>query len=148
MPGAGETDRSILSVATLRHLFRQLQMTDVDELEVVVGSSRIYLRREPGPRASIEVPEEHDVDGADAVVAPLTGIFYGRPAPEQPPFVGPGDHVVPGQLVALIETMKLFNEVTTEVAGEILSVAAADGDLVEAGQPLMYVRLVDEGVEP
>lgn len=148
MPKAGQTDRSILNAETLRHLFRQLEATDVDELELVVGASRIYLRREPGRRAVVERPPDNVVDRGVAVVAPLTGVFFSRPAPDQPPFVEVGARIVRGQLVALIETMKLFNEVTTEVAGEILSVAVSDGDLVETGQPLMYIRLDEDGEEP
>jgi len=150
MANARETCGSILDPNTLRHLFRQLEATDVDELEVQVGPSRLYLRREPGRRTRVEPGEQPlEAQATDELViaAPLTGMFYARPSPDQPAFVEPGGHVELGQVVALIETMKLFNEVTAEVAGEVLSVNAADGDLVEAGQPLMYVRMREDGGE-
>lgn len=139
--------RSILDPAVLRRLFRHLEATDVDELEVTWGRSRLYLRREPGTRAATGV---HTSAVADAVrgtpiSAPLTGVYYSRSSPEQPPFVAEGDAVVPGQVVALIETMKLFNEVTADRAGEVLSIVVTDGDLVDIGQPLMYVGSQDEG---
>jgi acetyl-CoA carboxylase biotin carboxyl carrier protein len=60
--------------------------------------------------------------------------------------VTPGSVVAPGDVVALIETMKLFNEVTADVGGAVTSVVASDGDLVEAGQPLLYVSA--EGGQP
>jgi acetyl-CoA carboxylase biotin carboxyl carrier protein len=72
-------------------------------------------------------------------------MFYGRPSPEQAAFVSEGDLVEPGQVVGLIETMKLFNEVTAEVFGEVLRIAVGDGDMVELGQPLVFVRPADPG---
>jgi acetyl-CoA carboxylase biotin carboxyl carrier protein len=56
-----------------------------------------------------------------------------------------GDPVEPGQVVALIETMKLFNEVTVDIAGEVISLPVAEGELVEAGQPLLFMRPRESG---
>jgi acetyl-CoA carboxylase biotin carboxyl carrier protein len=75
----------------------------------------------------------------------VTGVFYLRPSPEEQNFVSVGDVIVVGQVVGLIETMKLFNEVTAEAAGQITSIQAHDGELVEAGQPLLYVTPSQEG---
>jgi acetyl-CoA carboxylase biotin carboxyl carrier protein len=143
-----EQDReSLLNPATLRDLLQRLEATDVDELEVASGSSRLYLRRDPRVRSIVQRRESH-AEGAPLegvpVVAPLTGVFYARPAPDQPLFVVPGATVEIGQVVALIETMKLFNEVTAETAGEVLSVTVHENDLVEVGQPLLYVRPREE----
>ena len=138
-----EESPSMLDPETLERLLRHLETTDVDELEVVLGDARIYVRREPGERrASTPYPDPEAAGGDEgvAIIAPLTGIFYGRPSPEQPAFVSEGEAVEPGQVVALIETMKLFNEVTAEQHGEVIRIAAVDGDLVEAGQALVYVR--------
>lgn len=135
------TSQSLLDPQTLRELFRQLEATDVDELEVVAGSSRLYLRREPGKRTSVQsVPAPGTTPAGVPVVAPLTGVYYARPTPDQPPFVTPGAPIEAGQVVALIETMKLFNEVVAEIAGEVIDVAVHEGDLVEVGQPIMYLR--------
>ncbi|GAA0232652.1 hypothetical protein GCM10009527_031490 [Actinomadura nitritigenes] len=71
------------------------------------------------------------------------GTFYGRPSPDEPPFVEVGDVVEEGQQVALIEAMKLFNAVTAAVRGRIAKVHVADGDMVEYDQPLF--DLVPEG---
>jgi acetyl-CoA carboxylase biotin carboxyl carrier protein len=135
---------SLLDPETLRQLLRRIELTDVEELEVVLGASRLYLRREPGKRAVLEVEPSsggapHTSPGVP-VIAPLTGVYYSRPTPDQPIFAEPGMMVEAGQVVALIETMKLFNEVITEVSGEIVDILAHDGDLVESGKPIMYVR--------
>lgn len=137
---------SLLDPTVLRRLFRQLESTDIDELEIVAGDARLFLRREPGKSSPIQAPPPAESAPVGIPVpAPLTGVFYARSSPEQPPFVEPGAMVEPGQVVALIETMKLFNEVTVEVAGEVQSVVAHDGDLVETGQTLLYIRPRDEG---
>jgi acetyl-CoA carboxylase biotin carboxyl carrier protein len=70
-------------------------------------------------------------------------MFYGRPSPEQAPFASEGDTIEPGQVVGLIETMKLFNEVTAELWGEVTRIAVADGEMVELGQVLVFVRPLD-----
>ena len=141
---------SVLDPLVLRELVRQLTVTDIDELEVTYGGTRIYLRRHPGKHLSGAL--EDDVQGGAAqpglpVIAPLTGIFYARPSPEQPPFASEGDAVEAGQVVALIETMKLFNEVIVDFSGVVLEVAAAEGDLVEVGHPLMFIRVLDRDEE-
>jgi len=73
------------------------------------------------------------------ITAPIVGMFYRGPAPEQPPFVSIGDHVAVGATTAIIEVMKMMVPVEASVAGRIVAVLAADGDLVESGQPLFVV---------
>lgn len=133
---------SLLDPETLRRLFRQLAETDVEELEIQTDDARLYLRRASEQtwiaREAAGDGETESTPGIP-IVAPLAGAFYLRPSPEQPPYVAVGDSVEAGQVVGLIETMKLFNEVTAEVPGQILSLNVRDGDLVEAGQTLMSV---------
>jgi acetyl-CoA carboxylase biotin carboxyl carrier protein len=75
-----------------------------------------------------------------AVRAPLTGIFYASPGPGSPPYVGVGREVVVGQVIGLIEAMKLFNEIKSDQAGRVVRVIAEDGALVKAKQPLIEVE--------
>jgi acetyl-CoA carboxylase biotin carboxyl carrier protein len=137
---------SILDVDTLRRLFQQLDATDVDELEVEIGESRLYLRREPGQRTALvrqtlaKSQERRVETNGIPITAPLAGVFYSRQSPEQLPYVSAGDPIEVGQVVALIETMKLFNEVTSDVAGEVVSVGAEDGESVQAGQVLFVIQ--------
>lgn len=148
MANAEDGGNSLLDPAVLAGLLEQLQGTDVDEVEIEFGDSRLYLRRDPGKRAILAVdagPASVAAGDGIPITAPLTGVFYGRPSPDEDAFVTAGSHVEAGQVVALIETMKLFNEVMSEISGEVLSLAVRDGDLVDVGQPLMFVRPSSEG---
>lgn len=73
------------------------------------------------------------------VVSPLPGIFYPKPAPDKDPFVRPGDRVAKGQPVGLVEVMKQFNEVPSDVDGTVVSVNAAEGDTVMVGDVLVVI---------
>ena len=71
---------------------------------------------------------------------PLTGIFYASPTPGSPPFVEVGREVVVGQVIGLIEAMKLFNEIKSDKAGRVVRVVPENGTLVKAKQPLIEVE--------
>ncbi|SDD18754.1 acetyl-CoA carboxylase biotin carboxyl carrier protein [Actinokineospora iranica] len=73
------------------------------------------------------------------MTAPLVGVFYQAPGPGKPPFVEVGSAVVAGQQVAIVEAMKMLNEVVADRAGVIGAVLAHDGDVVEYGQPLFRI---------
>jgi acetyl-CoA carboxylase biotin carboxyl carrier protein len=74
------------------------------------------------------------------VIAPLTGIFYGSPAPGSAPYVQAGGEVAVGQVIGLIEAMKLFNEIKSDVAGRVVRLVAETGALVKAKQPLLELE--------
>ena len=71
--------------------------------------------------------------------SPMTGIYYSAPNPGAPPFVKEGDHVTAGQVVGLIEAMKVFNEITATVSGTVTAIPAESGRLVQPGDPLLYI---------
>lgn len=73
------------------------------------------------------------------VSSPMTGIFYTSPGPGSPAFAKEGDTVVAGQVVGLIEAMKVFNEITAPVSGTVTKVAAQNAQLVQPGDPLVYI---------
>lgn len=75
-----------------------------------------------------------------SVRAPLTGIFYSSPSPGAPPYVQVGGEVAVGQIIGLIEAMKLFNEIKSDLAGRVVRIAAESGALVKAKQPLIEVE--------
>ncbi len=75
-----------------------------------------------------------------AVVAPLTGIYYAAPSPGAAPYVAVGAEVVAGQVIGLIEAMKLFNEIKSDAAGRVIRMHAVDGALVRAKQPLIEIE--------
>ncbi|MEO6368209.1 MAG: biotin/lipoyl-containing protein, partial [Steroidobacteraceae bacterium] len=78
--------------------------------------------------------------GTRAVPAPLLGIFYHAPKPGEPPFVTVGSRVTEETTIGIIEVMKLMNTVRAGIRGEIVAIPASNGELVEFGAPLLFVR--------
>lgn len=73
------------------------------------------------------------------VSSPMMGIYYGAPSPGQPPFVKEGESVSAGQVVGLIEAMKVFNEITAPMAGTVQKIAVESGEIVQPGEPIMFI---------
>jgi acetyl-CoA carboxylase biotin carboxyl carrier protein len=69
----------------------------------------------------------------------MNGIYYAQSSPNAPPFVTEGDEVEDGQVVALIEAMKVFNEIVAPYDGRVTRIVAANNQLVQAGDPLLYL---------
>lgn len=85
-------------------------------------------------------PAEADAPQGQPITAPMVGTFYAAPSPKDPPFVKEGDTINVGDRVGIIETMKMMNEIESEVAGRIVRILAKNGQPVEFGQPLMIVE--------
>jgi acetyl-CoA carboxylase biotin carboxyl carrier protein len=140
-----------------------LERTDLNELEVQVGSTGLVLRKPSAlaPVTPVVVQAAGfaaSTDGASgagapaaptdsaaapsrpAVMAPLSGIWYGSPAPGSAPYVSLGGEVAVGQVIGLIEAMKLFNEIKSDRAGRVVKINAENGKLVRAKQPLIEVE--------
>jgi acetyl-CoA carboxylase biotin carboxyl carrier protein len=102
----------------------------------------------PGAPVPGSTPTSTGISGAadgaapsrPSVKAPLTGVWYGSPAPGSAPFVAAGREVAVGQVVGLIEAMKLFNEIKSDLAGRVVRVVPESGALVKAKQPLIEVE--------
>ena len=77
---------------------------------------------------------------AVALESPMVGVFYRSPSPEDPPFVSVGDFVRVGQPIGLIEAMKVYSEVPSEVSGRVTETPVESGKLVQQGQPLIFVE--------
>ena len=78
--------------------------------------------------------------GLHMVKSPIVGTFYGSPSPGAAAFVAPGDHVEKGQVIGIIEAMKLMNEIESDVAGEVVKCLVSNGQAIEFGQPLFSIR--------
>jgi acetyl-CoA carboxylase biotin carboxyl carrier protein len=150
-------------VALIDRLESLLERSALSELEVSAGDTTLVLRKPSALVAAAPVPVGQpgsDPDGVavasagarggqgsapaepglHAVLAPLTGIFYHSPSPGAAPYVRVGAEVNAGQVIGLIEAMKLFNEIKSDVTGVIRRIPAADGSLVKAKQPLIEVE--------
>ncbi len=88
--------------------------------------------------SSAKQPEATERRGL--VKSPMVGTFYRAPAPDAPPFIEIGQEIEPGQVVCIVEAMKLMNEIKSEVAGRVVEIFAESGEPVEFGQPLFAVE--------
>jgi acetyl-CoA carboxylase biotin carboxyl carrier protein len=144
-----------------------LDRGDLAELEVSAGGTTIIVRSPGAVERLAPIAWAPPVDGAagpalgpasmptpgapaataaaparPSVNAPLTGIFYSAPSPGATPYVSVGDHVAVGQIIGLIEAMKLFNEIKSDLAGRVVRICADNGQLVKAKSPLIEVEPV------
>ena len=97
----------------------------------------------PAPAAAVPlagaVPATAE-EGLHIIKSPIVGTFYGSPSPGSPSFVSAGERVEKGQVVCIVEAMKLMNEIEADAAGEIVKMLVTNGQPVEYGQPLFSVR--------
>jgi acetyl-CoA carboxylase biotin carboxyl carrier protein len=138
-----------------------LDRSDLAELEVQVGEFGLVLRRPtlfsppsssdsgagvppgsgpdlPAAPAALSDPVPHPRH--HRVLAPLTGIWYLTPSPDASPYVKLGQEVVKGQVIGLIEAMKLFNEIKSDASGRVVSIFAETGALVKQKQPIIELE--------
>jgi len=141
----------------VKELLTRLDASDVRELEVTRGTLRVKVTKgmpthafsDPGmapaaPAAAAPqaagpaiVSAEPAAGTGNAITAPLTGVFYLSPSPQAPPFVQVGSVVASGDVIGLIEAMKLFNEIRTTKNGRVRKILATSGQLVRAHAPLI-----------
>lgn len=140
-------------IRTLAELVEKHGLTALDYAE---GEAHIRIERTPAPVAAAvpavpaapaaapapaAEPAKDEDAGADfnaakMVLSPMVGVFYASPSPSDPPFVTVGSKVKKGDVLCIIEAMKLMNEITAEEDGEIIDICAANGSVVEYGQIL------------
>jgi len=148
-------------VSRIKALAEALEGSDIEEMDLTERGTRIVIKRaldvgvvapraeatatrasQPGalaqPRAT-EPPVPAPITTI-AIIAPLTGVYYGSPSPSSPPYIQVGDTVRAGQVVCIVEAMKVFNEITSEVSGTVDSISAEAGQLVHKGDALVRVR--------
>jgi acetyl-CoA carboxylase biotin carboxyl carrier protein len=139
----------------LEDLVNRVCDTNIAELEFRSQGFRISLRRRiPSAEPSSSSVEKAAINelllpkgpgiGEVDIRSPLSGIFYVGPSPGESPFVNIGDEIEPGQIVGLVEAMKVFNEIVADVAGTVLAVLVSEGTDIEDGEPVLRVRLATE----
>jgi acetyl-CoA carboxylase biotin carboxyl carrier protein len=149
----------------IRELIQLVVESGIAELEVQRGEDRVRIRRAfesepapatttPGPAAAIpetviQAPAAAPLAGATPstagggeliVKSPIVGTYYEGPKPGDPPFVKVGDVVEPGQVLCIIESMKLMNEIESEVSGTVVAKLMENGRPVEYGEALFAIR--------
>jgi acetyl-CoA carboxylase biotin carboxyl carrier protein len=152
-----------VNLEELKEILQILEDQAITDFELEQQGTKIRVRRAsrvtpasrpPVPRAVSVAPEAPSAaplpaagpapppeeSGLTVVKSPIVGTFYRAPDPNSPPFVSVGDTVRVGQVLCIIEAMKLMNEIEAEVAGEIVKVHHDSGQPVQYGEPLFTVR--------
>jgi acetyl-CoA carboxylase biotin carboxyl carrier protein len=152
-----ERDPVLAAVDLLGPAFER---SGLDELEVEVGDLRVRLARPSAaappavaPAPAVPQPAAGDATrptdgltpfgepapGMRFVHAPLTGVWYAAPSPGARPYVAEGDEVASGQVLGLIEAMKLFNEIKSDASGTVTRILVESGTLVKRRQPILEI---------
>ncbi|HEU5458162.1 MAG TPA: acetyl-CoA carboxylase biotin carboxyl carrier protein [Terracidiphilus sp.] len=93
------------------------------------------------PAAAAPAPASDPDAGMHIVKSPIVGTYYGSPSPGASSFISPGDRVEKGQVICIVEAMKLMNEIESDVSGEVVKALVSNGQPVEFGQPLFSIRV-------
>jgi acetyl-CoA carboxylase biotin carboxyl carrier protein len=159
MPEPKRSDETLIRAVweEARDLIKRLEGSTVQRFSVEAGDTKIEIERgmpagvaaAPAaagaglaalPAADEAAAGAPELDGRHPIKAPLVGTFYRAPQPGAPPFVSEGDVVDEGQVVAIVEAMKLMNQVQADQAGKVAEILAQDGEWVEFEQVLMYLE--------
>ena len=137
---------------TIKQLLAIMHEHDLDALKVKLGD-QIYelVRRSPDSNAEVvaklaqtAAPDQTAAQSPPAnvkrITAPLVGVFYTAPSPGAEAFVNVGDRVTVGQVVCIIEAMKLMNEITSDFAGTLTRIVPENGELVSLGDDLLWIE--------
>jgi acetyl-CoA carboxylase biotin carboxyl carrier protein len=152
-------------IEDLKQLIEFLKENQVAEFDLDRGDMKIRLKFNPGagpaiapvvasvpfiaaagltsavppPTVPVAPAPEPETD-LHVVKSPIVGTFYASPSPGAAPFVSPGDHVEKGQVICIVEAMKLMNEIEADASGEIVRCLVTNGQAIEYGQPLFSIR--------
>lgn len=142
-----------MDLKDIKDLYKFLKETDLTECEVEDSKGRIKLVRggavsqvaiQAAPAATSESSpakaEKKENENIKTVTSPMVGTFYRAPSPDAPQFVEMGAIVKKGQMVCIIEAMKLMNEVESDFSGKIVAIHVENGQPVEYGEPLFSVE--------
>jgi acetyl-CoA carboxylase biotin carboxyl carrier protein len=148
-----DTEKQLLWLERIEEIASVLEGSTIGELILTEGDTEVTIRRNPG-MVMTSVPTEAALPGqatpagsratktdkSIAIVAPLTGVYYSAASPTTPAFTNVGDVIHVGQVVALIEAMKVFNEINAEVSGRVVALTPTSGDVVQKGDVLLRIE--------
>lgn len=150
-----------MDIRKIKKLIELLEESNLTEIEIVEGEESVRLIRAgqpvaaPAPvvlseqppvaaAATVETPavdaSEEQMPEGELVLAPMVGTFYGASGPEAQPFVSMGQTVGVGDTLCIIEAMKMFNQIESDISGTIVAILAESGQPVEYDQPLFVIR--------
>ena len=130
-----------------------LQESDLTEIEVTEGEEAVRISRKSSNDIVVEKPasdrkveaivntetKENTVSSSKTITSPIVGTFYRRPAPDKDPYVKVGDVIDAGQIVCIVEAMKMMNEIKSEFSGKVVAIKVDNSEPVEYGQALFEI---------
>jgi acetyl-CoA carboxylase biotin carboxyl carrier protein len=144
-----------MELEDLKELIEFLKETDITELQLEKDGIKVKIKREKllssiempvhtsvGLQEKIVLETEEETQRLITVTSPIVGTFYRSPSPEAEPFVEVGSNVNKGQVLCIVEAMKLMNEIESEVDGVVVKVLVENGQPVEYGEPLFLIEPV------
>lgn len=140
----------------IKALISLVNSTDVTDLEIQDEDFRVRIRKSPKgaqpvaiqtietltavpPASSASLPAVETMAGLVEISAPMVGTFYRAPAPDAEPFIQVGETISQGQVLFIIEAMKMMNEIESEIKGVVKQILVGNGEPVEYGQPLLLI---------
>src|SRR5262249_10947436 len=154
-----------MDIRKIKKLIELLEESGIAEIEIKEGEEAVRISRmpaaiaqppqvshlPPAPATAVAPPVASQITAAEGaaqtpkpsehvITAPMVGTFYASPSPGAKPFVEIGDEIKVGQVLCIIEAMKMMNQIEADRAGRVASVMARNGDPVEFGQPLFVVE--------
>ncbi|MGD0883363.1 MAG: acetyl-CoA carboxylase biotin carboxyl carrier protein [Thermodesulfovibrionales bacterium] len=141
-----------MELEDLKELIALLKETDITELQIEKDGTKVKIRRQtllspievrtkvPSAEETPREEAEEDVQRLITVTSPIVGTFYRSPSPELQPFVENGTKIKKGQVLCVIEAMKLMNEIESEVDGVVMRVLVENAQPVEYGEPLFLIE--------
>ena len=138
-----------MDIRKIKKLIEMLHESDLMEIEVKEGEESVRIARggqmishssqlSPPIIETVASPIATETLGA-SITSPIVGTFYRKPAPDKPAFIEVGDHVNVGDVVCIIEAMKMMNEIKSEFSGTVTAIKVDDGEPVEFDQQLIIV---------
>ena len=128
----------------IKKLIDDMGTANIDELEIEFPEGmKISMKKTTQSQVNNEntiVKEDKKEESYKEIKSPMVGTFYSSPAPDKDSFVKVGDKVKKGQVLCIVEAMKLMNEIESEFDGEIVEVCVKDSDVVEYGMPLFKIK--------
>ena len=145
-----------MDIRKIKTLIEMLEESNLNEIEVSQGDESVRISKGKDPvdyiennqintsissQEKVSINEDHTRKFVgNQVTAPLVGTFYRKPSPDSDPFVKVGDIVKKGQVLCIIEAMKMMNEIKSEFDGEVSSIEIEDGQPVEFGQTIIVIQ--------
>ncbi|MGN0954048.1 acetyl-CoA carboxylase biotin carboxyl carrier protein [Dialister sp.] len=132
---------------SLEEIIRLFNEGGLSKMKVSLEGMSVELEKEGTPAIPAALPEKQEkmkeeTGALITVTAPLVGVFYASPSPDDPPYVSLGDRVSENSTLCLIESMKVFTEIPAGVSGVVEEILVHSGDYVEYDQPLFKIRTV------